>query len=66
MALENNHKILKAWNNEDLISHLGSKSFVSRAHFTIQCPPLLLLWLGVGKLEIYAWVLIASFCKGHT
>ena len=66
MALENNHKILKSWNNEDWISHLGSKFFVSRAHFTIQCYPLLLLRLGAGKLEIYAWVLTASDCKGHT
>lgn len=66
MALENNHKILKLWNNEDWIFHLGSKFFVSRAHFTIQCPPLLLLGLGAGKLEIYAWVLTASDCKGHT
>lgn len=66
MALENNHKILKSWNNEDLISHLGSKLFVSRAHFTIQCCLLFLLRLGAGKLEICAWVLTASVCKGHT
>lgn len=81
MALENNHKILKAWNNEGLfLTYTTSLLWVmgdsvprhpeSRAHsvsgYTIKCCLLLLLRLGEGKVENYALTLTASVWKGHT